>query len=230
MFQTAAHLLTIQEQTNVECHNDLSHLVTVAAIGAVARGAFVIDAEFDQEMVSDIVGYTQTACDSQLMSNGSKSIFGNHTFVAGLGKSRHDIQKSANKYPDLNSTLIAGIARSFDNIRHHGSKKLRPVIGVNRSTPQTESNTRLHDDASFDVAVVICPDPFRVVTRKTIGNFSTSQDVKSEEKLELSSGIIGVRGPGRRLFSARSIWHAFENTTPDQPRHSIVVSATKFRI
>jgi len=201
----------------------LQTCVTRVAENAQICGAYILPTVFSDIVGKSIVEYAADACSVPTQLESFKSITEQYS-VEDYGKNQVAFQSAANNNPDLDSALRQGLANSFPRLRRNGEQVLRTHLIANVGPPYIEeadqNSIGWHYDPLHQVAVVVCPNPFRLALAKS--KKATRGDVFIQD---FQSGIVGIRGSGSKIFSKDSVWHHFENTSSLHYRHSVVAGA-----
>lgn len=208
---------------HIDEYSQLQACITRVAEKAQLCGAYILPTVFSDLIGKSVINYAADACSIPIQIKSHENETEQYT-AEDFGKKTKVFQTAAENNPDLDHALRSGIADSFPQLRRNGSQALRTQLGANVGPPNEPEGDQIsigwHYDPSHQVAVVVCPNPFRLALAHTKKEYR--RGVPSQV---FSSGIVGIRGPGARLFSKNSVWHKFENPSALHYRHSVVAGA-----
>ncbi len=210
-----------------EAHIDdfavLQSCITRVAENAQICGAYILPTVFSDLVGKSVVDFAADACSIPTQLDFRERETEQYS-VEDFAKNRLAFQKAAGNNPDLDRALRGGIADSFPRLRRHGAQVLRAHFTANVGPPNPKNADQIsigwHYDPFHQVAVVVCPNPFRLALAR---NKKASRSETFTQEFE--SGIVGIRGSGAFPVSKNSVWHLFENPSALMYRHSVVAGA-----
>lgn len=207
----------------IDEYTQLQACVTRVAENAQLCGAYILPTVFADDIAQSVIDYAADACSVPERNEDSPRETEQYT-KEDFGKNRDAFRAATDNNPELEQALRNGITDSFPRLRRHGAQVLRAHFTANVGPPNPKNADQIsigwHYDPFHQVAVVVCPNPFRLAlstSKKRIATDAVTQ--------EYSAGIVGLRGSGSFPFSKQSVWHLFENPSSILYRHSVVAGA-----